>query len=102
MKLQALLVSFELIAATIPPAMHEPNELYTMSHRSWSERSHCEQTGYNSSSGLSHSTSSNHSNFVGYRGTWGNGPTPGVAFGVPLVGIANQLPARSLLARVAF
>ena len=46
----------------------------------------------------------NHSNFVGYSGTWGNGPTPGVGFGVPLVGIANQLPARSLqfLARVVF
>ena len=27
MKLQALLVSFELIAATIPPAIHEPIEI---------------------------------------------------------------------------
>jgi Carboxypeptidase regulatory-like domain len=38
----------------------------------------------------------NHANFVGYSGTWGNGPTPGPGFGAPLVGITNQLPARSL------
>jgi hypothetical protein len=38
----------------------------------------------------------NHPNFVGYSGTFGNGATPGKGFGQPLVGIANQLPARSL------
>jgi hypothetical protein len=38
----------------------------------------------------------NHPNFVGYSGTWGNGPTPGLGFGEPLAGITNQLPARSL------
>src|SRR5579871_112580 len=38
----------------------------------------------------------NHANFVGYSGTYGNGPTPGAGFGAPLVGITNQLPARSL------
>ena len=38
----------------------------------------------------------NHANFVGYSGTWGNGATPGFGFGTPLVGITNQLPARSL------
>jgi hypothetical protein len=37
----------------------------------------------------------NHANFVGYSGTWGNNATPGVGFGLPLTGIANQLPARS-------
>ena len=46
----------------------------------------------------------NHANFVGYSGTYGNGPTPGVGFGTPLVGITNQLPARSLqfLVKLAF
>ncbi len=38
----------------------------------------------------------NHANFVGYSGTYGNGATPGAGFGQPLVGITNQLPARSL------
>ncbi len=38
----------------------------------------------------------NHANFVGYSGTYGNGTTPGVGFGAPLVGITNQLPARSI------
>jgi hypothetical protein len=36
----------------------------------------------------------NHANFVGYSGTYGNGPTAGTGFGQPLVGITNQLPAR--------
>jgi hypothetical protein len=38
----------------------------------------------------------NHANFVGHSGTYGNGATPSVGFGWPLVGITNQLPARSL------
>jgi len=38
----------------------------------------------------------NHANFVGYSGTYGNGTTAGAGFGAPLVGITNQLPARSL------
>ncbi len=38
----------------------------------------------------------NHANFVGYSGTYGNGVTPGPGFGAPLVGITNQLPARSM------
>lgn len=38
----------------------------------------------------------NHPNFVGYSGTYGNGPAPGPGFGAPLAGITNQLPARSL------
>jgi hypothetical protein len=38
----------------------------------------------------------NHANFVGYSGTYGNGATPGAGFGAPLVGVTNQLPARSL------
>jgi hypothetical protein len=37
----------------------------------------------------------NHPNFVGYSGTWGNGATPGVGFGAPNAGITAQLPARS-------
>jgi hypothetical protein len=46
----------------------------------------------------------NHANFVGYSGTFGNGATPGAGFGQPLVGITNQLPARSLqfLVKLAF
>ncbi|MGA9145705.1 MAG: hypothetical protein WB007_18300, partial [Candidatus Acidiferrales bacterium] len=46
----------------------------------------------------------NHPNFVGYSGTWGNGATPGSGFGLPLAGITNQLPARSLqfYARLSF
>ncbi len=46
----------------------------------------------------------NHANFVGYSGTYGNGATPGAGFGAPLVGITNQLPARSLqfLVKLAF
>ncbi len=46
----------------------------------------------------------NHANFVGYSGTWGNGATAGPGFGAPLVGITNQLPARSLqfMVKVAF
>jgi hypothetical protein len=31
-----------------------------------------------------------------YSGTWGNGATAGPGFGLPLTGITNQLPARSL------
>ena len=38
----------------------------------------------------------NHANFAGYSGTYGNGATPGPGFGAPLVGITNQLPARSV------
>jgi hypothetical protein len=38
----------------------------------------------------------NHANFIGYSGTWGNGATPAVGFGQPLVGITAQLPARTL------
>lgn len=38
----------------------------------------------------------NHANFVGYSGTYGNGSSPGAGFGAPLVGITNQLPARSV------
>ena len=38
----------------------------------------------------------NHANFVGYSGTWGNGPTPGPGFGEPLPGVTNQLPAREM------
>jgi hypothetical protein len=38
----------------------------------------------------------NHTNFVGYSGTWGNGATAGPGFGAPLTGITAQLPARSL------
>lgn len=38
----------------------------------------------------------NHPNFVGYSGTYGNGATAGNGFGTPLVGITNQLPARSM------
>lgn len=38
----------------------------------------------------------NHANFVGYSGTYGNGATAGPGFGAPLVGITNQLPARSV------
>ncbi|MGE5111233.1 MAG: TonB-dependent receptor [Acidobacteriaceae bacterium] len=37
----------------------------------------------------------NRANFVGYSGTYGNGPAPGNGFGQPLTGITNQLPARS-------
>lgn len=36
----------------------------------------------------------NHANFVGYSGTYGNGPAPGPGFGQPLAGITNQLTAR--------
>jgi hypothetical protein len=38
----------------------------------------------------------NHANFVGYSGTYGNGAAAGNGFGQPLVGITNQLPARSM------
>ena len=38
----------------------------------------------------------NHPNFVGYSGTFGNGATAPAGFGLPLTGITNQLPARSL------
>lgn len=44
----------------------------------------------------------NHANFVGFNGIYGNGSVPPVdkngqpAIGQPLVGITNQLPARSL------
>jgi hypothetical protein len=38
----------------------------------------------------------NHANFGGYSGTYGNVAAPGPGFGLPLAGITNQLPARSL------
>lgn len=38
----------------------------------------------------------NHANFVGFSGVYGNGSTAPVSLGTPLVGITNQLPARSL------
>ncbi len=38
----------------------------------------------------------NHSNFVGYNSTFGNQATSSAALGLPLTGITNQLPARSL------
>ncbi len=38
----------------------------------------------------------NHPNFVGYVSTWGNGATAPASLGMPLTGITNQLPARSL------
>lgn len=38
----------------------------------------------------------NHANFVGYSGTYGNGVNPGPGFGSPLVGVTNQLQARSV------
>jgi len=38
----------------------------------------------------------NHANFVGFSGTYGNGPVAGPGFGQPLAGITNQLPARSI------
>ncbi len=38
----------------------------------------------------------NHANFVGYNGTYGNGSAAPATLGAPLVGITNQLPARSL------
>jgi hypothetical protein len=46
----------------------------------------------------------NHANFVGYSGTYGNGNTPGVGFGVPLPGVTSQFPARSMqfAARLSF
>ncbi len=44
----------------------------------------------------------NHVNQVGYSGTYGNGATAGAGFGAPLVGITNQLPARSLQFPVKF
>ncbi len=37
----------------------------------------------------------NHPNFVGYSGTYGNGSSPGAGFGLPMVGVTSQLPARS-------
>jgi hypothetical protein len=38
----------------------------------------------------------NHANVVGFSGTYGNVAIPGPGFGAPLVGITNQLPARSV------
>jgi Carboxypeptidase regulatory-like domain/TonB dependent receptor len=38
----------------------------------------------------------NHPNFVGYVSTWGNGATAPANLGMPLTGVTNQLPARSL------
>jgi hypothetical protein len=38
----------------------------------------------------------NHPNFVGFSGTYGNGPAAGPGFGQPLAGVTNQLPARSI------
>jgi hypothetical protein len=43
----------------------------------------------------------NHANFVGYSGTYGNGAAAGPGFGAPLVGVTNQLPARSLQFSIA-
>jgi len=37
----------------------------------------------------------NHANFVGYSGTYGNGPAPGPGFGQPLVGVTNQMTPRN-------
>jgi hypothetical protein len=46
----------------------------------------------------------NHANYIGFSGTYGNGTAPGTGFGAPLVGITNQLPARSVqfTARLTF
>jgi hypothetical protein len=46
----------------------------------------------------------NHANFVAYSGTYGNGSTAGVGFGVPLAGVTAQLPPRSMqfFAKVSF
>jgi hypothetical protein len=44
----------------------------------------------------------NHANFVGYSGTYGNGAIAGAGFGAPLVGITNQLPARSIQFLIRF
>jgi hypothetical protein len=46
----------------------------------------------------------NHANFVGYSGTYGNGPTPGVGFGAPLAGVTAQLTPRTMQfsAKVSF
>ncbi len=38
----------------------------------------------------------NHVNAAGYSGTYGNGTTAPAGFGAPLVGVTNQLPARSV------
>jgi hypothetical protein len=38
----------------------------------------------------------NHANYVGYNGVYGNTTTPSASLGAPLLGITNQLPARSL------
>jgi hypothetical protein len=38
----------------------------------------------------------NHVNAVGYSGVYGNGTSAPVGFGAPLVGVTNQLPARSV------
>ena len=38
----------------------------------------------------------NHANFVGFSGTYGNGPIAGQGFGQPLAGVTNQLPAREM------
>jgi Carboxypeptidase regulatory-like domain/TonB dependent receptor len=46
----------------------------------------------------------NHANFVAYSGTYGNGATAGVGFGVPLVGVTAQLTPRTMQfsAKVSF
>lgn len=38
----------------------------------------------------------NHRNFVGYNGTYGNGPLPPAGLGAPLPGVTSQLPVRSI------
>jgi hypothetical protein len=38
----------------------------------------------------------NHPNFVGFVGTFGNGTAAPATLGLPLTGITNQLPARSM------
>jgi hypothetical protein len=38
----------------------------------------------------------NHANFIGYNGVYGNSAVPSPTLGVPLLGITNQLPARSV------
>ena len=46
----------------------------------------------------------NHANFVGYSGTYGEGPVPQQGFGAPLNGVTAQLPPRQMQfsARVSF
>jgi hypothetical protein len=45
----------------------------------------------------------NHANFVGFNGTYGNGPAP-ASLGAPLAGVTSQLSPRQMQfsARVSF